>query len=93
LKQLPPLPDVPITLVTGARPGDDPLRIKVLPVWTKSHADFVSKLPQGRHVIEPGSGHGVHVEAPALVIDLIHDAVKQSRGRSKNTKALERASP
>jgi pimeloyl-ACP methyl ester carboxylesterase len=79
LKQLPPLPVVPVTVVTGARPSDDPLRIKVFPVWTQSHADFVKTLPQGRHVLAPQSGHGVHVEASDLVIKIIQETVESSR--------------
>jgi hypothetical protein len=49
-------------------------------MWTKSHADWISTLPQGRHVIASSSGHGVHVEAPELVVQLIRDAVKTARG-------------
>ena len=79
LKQLPPLPDVPVTVVTGTKPSDDPLRIEVLPVWTKSHADWVKSLPQGRHVLAPESGHGVHVEASELVVKLIKELIEAAR--------------
>jgi pimeloyl-ACP methyl ester carboxylesterase len=81
LKRYDPLPRVPIVVVTGARPSDDPVRIELLPVWTKSHADWIKTLPQGRHVIEPSSGHGVHVEAPELVVQMIRDVVDSARGR------------
>jgi pimeloyl-ACP methyl ester carboxylesterase len=79
LRRLPALPNVPIIVVTGARPSDDPLRIEVLPVWTKSHANWVAGLPQGRHVLAPNSGHGVHVEASDLVVQLICEAVEAAR--------------
>jgi pimeloyl-ACP methyl ester carboxylesterase len=79
LKQLPALPDVPVIVVTGTKPSDDPVHIEVLPVWTKSHADFVNTLPQGRHVLAPESGHGVHVEASELVVKLIKDLVDAAR--------------
>ena len=74
-----PLPDVPIVVATGTRPSDDPLRLEILPVWTKSHADWVQSLSQGRHVLVPESGHGVHVEASQRVIDLIRELVDQAR--------------
>jgi pimeloyl-ACP methyl ester carboxylesterase len=76
LKQLPALPDVPVVVVTGTKPSDDPVHIQVLPVWTKSHADFVKTLPQGRHVLAPESGHGVHVEAAELVVQVIKQLVE-----------------
>jgi pimeloyl-ACP methyl ester carboxylesterase len=79
LKLLPPLPDVPVVVVTGTKPSDKPVHIEVLPVWTKSHADFVNSLPQGRHVLAPQSGHGVHVEASELVVQLIRELVETAR--------------
>jgi pimeloyl-ACP methyl ester carboxylesterase len=88
LRRLPALPNVPITVVTGARPSDDPLRIEVLPVWTKSHADWVAGLPQGRHVLAPNSGHGVHVEAPELVVQLIREVVESARRRTASVGGL-----
>jgi pimeloyl-ACP methyl ester carboxylesterase len=78
LKTLPPLPEVPVVVVTGTRQDFEPLRTKLLPVWTASHAKWVATLPQGRHVLEPNSGHGVQVEAAELVIDLIRQIVEQS---------------
>jgi pimeloyl-ACP methyl ester carboxylesterase len=78
----PPLPDVPIIVATGTRASDDPVRIEVLPIWTKSHADWVRTLAHGRHVVVPESGHGVHVEASRLVIDLIREVVDDARRRN-----------
>ena len=82
LKSAGPLPDVPVTVVTGARPTNEPIRIEALPIWTKSHDDWVKSLPHGRHVLAPQSGHGVHVEASELVVDLIRGAVDEARNRS-----------
>jgi pimeloyl-ACP methyl ester carboxylesterase len=76
IKSSPPLPDVPIVVATATRPSNDPVRIEVLPVWTESHADWVRNLPQGRHVLVPESGHGMHVEASQLVVDLIREVVE-----------------
>lgn len=79
IKSSPQLPDVPIVVATGTRPSADPIRIAVLPVWTKSHADWVRTLPQGRHVLIPESGHGVHVEASQRVVEIIREIVEQVR--------------
>ncbi len=74
---------MPITVVTGTKFIDDPLRIETLPVWTASHAKWVKSLPQGRHVLAPDSGHGVQVEKPELVINLIRETVDGARHKSK----------
>jgi pimeloyl-ACP methyl ester carboxylesterase len=79
LKASGPLPDVPIVVVTAARPNDDPLHREVLPVWIRSHADWVRTLRQGRHVLAHDSGHGVHVEVPELVIKIIREMVEAAR--------------
>ena len=79
LKSAGPLPDVPTVVVTGARPGDDPLRREILPVWIRSHSAFVKTRPQGRHYLSHQSGHGVHVEAPDLVIKIIREMVQTAR--------------
>ena len=79
LKTAGPLPDVPTVVVTGARLGDDPLRREILPVWIRSHAAFVNTRPQGRHYLSHQSGHGVHVEAPDLVVKIIREMVQTAR--------------
>jgi pimeloyl-ACP methyl ester carboxylesterase len=79
VKSSPQLPGVPIVVATGTRPSTDPTQIAILPVWTKYHADWVRTLPQGRHVLVPESGHGMHVEASARVVELIREIVEQVR--------------
>jgi pimeloyl-ACP methyl ester carboxylesterase len=87
VKSSPPLPDVPIVVATGTRPSDDPIRIATLPVWTESHADWVQTLPQGRHVVVPESGHGVHVEASHQVIELIRQVVELARRQNNEIRS------
>jgi pimeloyl-ACP methyl ester carboxylesterase len=79
LKTAGPLPDVPTVVVTGARLENDALRSKLLPVWVRSHADWVRTRPQGRHYLAHHSGHGVHVEAADLVVKIIRELVQSSR--------------
>jgi pimeloyl-ACP methyl ester carboxylesterase len=80
LKAAGPLPRVPIIVVTGTKCVDDGIRARLLPVWTAAHAKWVNKQPKGRHVLAPKSGHGVEVEAPALVVMLIREVVDTARG-------------
>jgi pimeloyl-ACP methyl ester carboxylesterase len=82
LKLCAPLPAVPVTVVSATRFINDPKRIEVLPIWIKSHEDWVRTLPHGRHVLAPNSGHGVQIEAPELVVDLIREVVNKPRNRS-----------
>jgi pimeloyl-ACP methyl ester carboxylesterase len=89
LKAAGPLPDVPTILVTATRPSDDPLWAELLPVWKASHENWIKTVPQGRHVLAPNSGHGVHVEASELVIELIREIVLKARGANADTAALE----
>jgi pimeloyl-ACP methyl ester carboxylesterase len=76
-----PLPDIPVIVVTGTKFIDDKLRIETLPMWTACHAKWVNALPQGRHVLATESGHGVQIEVPELVVDLIHDVVDGAASR------------
>ena len=36
-------------------------------------------LPQGRHVVTERSGHGIQVDQPELVVDLIREVVEKAR--------------
>ena len=82
LKSMRPLPDVPVIVVTGARRGRDRLRDALLPVWTDMHREWVSKLPQGRHVLAEKSGHAIQIDEPDLVVGLIQEIVEQARKRT-----------
>jgi pimeloyl-ACP methyl ester carboxylesterase len=83
LKTATTLPNVPVTVVTATKFIDDPLRIEALPIWTAAHDKWVKALPQGRHVLAPNSGHGIQVEAPELVVELIRQTVDQARVKAR----------
>ncbi len=60
---LPPLRNVPVTIVTGARNRPVP-------------AGAVAAVsPGARHIIAPNSGHWVHLDEPDLVIQAVRDMV------------------
>jgi pimeloyl-ACP methyl ester carboxylesterase len=71
-------PDVPVVVVTGTKFIDDKMRIKTLPKWTEAHANWVNTLPNARHVLATESGHGVQIETPELIVDLIREVVQPS---------------
>jgi pimeloyl-ACP methyl ester carboxylesterase len=75
------LPNVPVIVVTAARPLAEQkgFKAEVRPVWIASHEELAKQFPQGKHVITEKSGHGIQVEQPDLVVYLIRDVVEQSR--------------
>jgi pimeloyl-ACP methyl ester carboxylesterase len=79
LKTIAPPPDVPVIVVTGTKFIDDKMRIEALPVWIDAHRKWVSALPQGRHIKASKSGHGVQIDVPDLVVDLIREVVESAR--------------
>jgi pimeloyl-ACP methyl ester carboxylesterase len=83
LKAAGPLPNVPVIVVTGTRAGQGSLRDEVLPTWSGCHANWVQKLPQGRHVRAEASGHAVHIDQPELVIELVREVASISTRKSK----------
>jgi pimeloyl-ACP methyl ester carboxylesterase len=72
-----PLPGVPVTLITCVRHGGDPLLREVMPVWLKSHQEWLSKVPNARHVVTEKSGHGIIFQEPGLVVETIRDMVEE----------------
>jgi pimeloyl-ACP methyl ester carboxylesterase len=84
LKSSGPLPDVPVVVVSCTRNEHNPFRTEVLPMWTAAHDEWVQQLPQGRHVITDKSGHGIQVDQPDLVVDLIREVVEQARHSSSH---------
>ena len=73
LKAGPPLPSVPIVLITAARLRDDARARAAMPQWIGAHERWVQTQPRARHIITPDSGHGVHVEQPELVVRAIRE--------------------
>ncbi len=81
LKTAGPLPDVPVVVVTAAKPSSDRLSREVRPVWTSMHETWAKSLPHGRHIVTEQSGHGIHVEQPELVVQLVREVIEESRRR------------
>jgi pimeloyl-ACP methyl ester carboxylesterase len=58
--------DLPLAVITAAEAGDTRLR---------SDAALAARSSRGRHVLAPGSGHWVPLDAPRVVIDTVVDMV------------------
>jgi pimeloyl-ACP methyl ester carboxylesterase len=82
-----PLPNVPTVVVTAARPlhEETGFKAELRPVWIAAHEELAKQLPQGRHVITEKSGHGIQVEQPELVVELIRDLVEQARREGRDS--------
>ena len=85
------LPDVPVMVVTCARPNSNSFWAELLPEWTASHANSPGNCRNGRHVITEKSGHGVQVEQPELVVDLIREIVEAARRTANRPVANEQS--
>ena len=75
LPAMPALPDVPAVLITSvqARAGSDFFQEtpEVIKIKRQRHAAFISQFSNGAHVFTSGSGHGIQMQEPALVIAAI----------------------
>ncbi|WP_214324535.1 alpha/beta fold hydrolase [Nonomuraea sediminis] len=65
-----PLPDVPVTAITGGR-RTSKLEKRLHPQLLASHRRQVASVRQGRHVVAERSGHMVPQDQPDLVIEEI----------------------
>lgn len=72
------LPNIPIIVITGMA-KQDMLKNSLLPQWLESHQKWISRFPQGRHLVTTNSGHNVILKEPELVIETVHKLVERTR--------------
>ncbi len=72
------IPNVPISLITAAKP-DDVLTRALIPRWLDAHAAWLKQFPQARHIISTQSGHDIVQSEPGLVIEAIRTMHTQLR--------------
>ena len=73
-----PLPDVPVTLLTGMRTSDFRTP-ELLEFWLNLHKEWLKKIPQGKHVLAQNSGHFIQEQEPELVVSAIREIVEAAR--------------
>jgi len=69
------LPEVPITLITGAQ-THDVLSRKLLPLWQAEHAKWLRQFPHAKHIVTTDSGHGVVFTEPELIVNAVKRIVQ-----------------
>lgn len=74
------LPEVPITLITGAK-VHDVLTRKLLPLWQAEHAKWLGQFPGAKHIITTNSGHGVVFTEPELIVDAVREVLEAVRAK------------
>jgi pimeloyl-ACP methyl ester carboxylesterase len=76
-----PLPAVPVVLITSmyAAPLTTP---ESRDLWLELHKEFLTRVPNAKHVVTEKTGHFIHSQEPELVIEAIRDIVNQvNRGK------------
>jgi pimeloyl-ACP methyl ester carboxylesterase len=72
------LPEVPMTLISGAA-AHDVLSRKLLPLWRAEHAKWLSQFHHARHIVTINSGHGVVFTEPELIVEAVREILDRSR--------------
>lgn len=63
----PALGDIPVTVVSGGRPGDG-MNTRIRAIANASHAHRAALSPSGRHIVAHESGHYVPITEPELLV-------------------------
>ena len=74
LQAAPSLGDKPLIVLAAGQNMD------MLPHWSEAQRRMSVLSTNGRLIVAAGSGHAIHLEQPALVIDALQQVVKQARG-------------
>lgn len=74
------LPEVPITLITGAK-THDVLSRALIPLWQAGHAKWLGQFPNAKHIVTTNSGHGVVFTEPELIVDAVRVALETVRAK------------
>jgi pimeloyl-ACP methyl ester carboxylesterase len=81
-----PLPTVPVISLTAPLPTDEPFEpgwpLAMNDVFRAENADLAMLAPGERWIVVEGSGHNIHYDRPAVVIDAVGDVVDAVRDPS-----------
>jgi pimeloyl-ACP methyl ester carboxylesterase len=73
LQAAPSLGDLPLIVLASGE------NMEHLPYWAGAQRQQAALSTNGRLIVAEGSGHGIHAEQPALVIDAVQQVVAQAR--------------
>jgi pimeloyl-ACP methyl ester carboxylesterase len=77
VRSAPPLPDVPLTVLSRGFPGlvwGAPAK-RFAEIWQALQADLATLTPRGEHIVAERSGHSIQLDEPQLVIEAIQRMV------------------
>lgn len=67
---------IPVTLISATE--DETMPAEARKVWIEKHKEWISKIPNGKHIVAEKSGHFIQAQEPALVIDAIRKVVNKT---------------
>jgi hypothetical protein len=70
-----------VVLTRGRPPssGGDPHAAARNEIWLELQRDWTTRSPAARQIVASNSGHMIHNDEPALVIDAVRDVIHQVR--------------
>ena len=76
--------DFPLIAISAAHAIDRPgvssdVNEKLCGLLVGLHRELVAQSPDGTHIIAEGSGHGIQIDRPDLVVDAIRHVVESAR--------------
>jgi pimeloyl-ACP methyl ester carboxylesterase len=74
LQAAPTLGDLPLLVLAAGE------SMEQIPYWPEAQNRLAALSTNGRLIVVEGSGHAIHAEQPALVIDAVQQVVEQARG-------------
>jgi pimeloyl-ACP methyl ester carboxylesterase len=67
---------ISVTLISATE--DEAMPAEARRVWIEKHKEWISKIPNAKHIIAEKSGHFIQAQQPALVIDVIRKVVTKT---------------
>ena len=84
-----PLPNVPVTLLTGTKKDPDfPGNPLEQDIKLELQNELLIQIPHSRHVLVPESRHYIQEDAPRVVMEAIHEMLAEGALKSKLAGAL-----
>ena len=76
-----PLPDIPVTVITGTRDLNDPNSRAYRPELLEARAQWIATIPHGRHILAQNSYHLPQQTEPIAVVQAIREVFDDARLR------------
>jgi pimeloyl-ACP methyl ester carboxylesterase len=71
--------DLPLAVLTAARPMPDPEWTKIAPLWLEMQRELASRSTRSSHIVLDNAGHFIQRDAPEAVVDAIRKVLAQAR--------------